>query len=302
MGVQWQEERFVGVDGSDLYVRIAGKRHKRWAVLCDGIGCDGYMWRYITPKLLDNGYRVLHWNYPGHGLSGPAADPQAIGIGDMADHLRSICNAKGIEKPLLLGHSMGVQVALQGWRDGLQVEAFALVFGAAGRLLDQYGGNDRLGRYLPAIRAVIAARKGLATALWKTILPSKLGLAIGLMTELNAMHIRPSDFMPYLKRLSDMDPEVFFAVLARAAEHDARPWLCQVTPPVLILAGDRDSFTPSRLSSAMHASFPDSRLKEIANASHAGPLEFPDEVGEQLQMYLDELRELRRIDQKLPVA
>jgi pimeloyl-ACP methyl ester carboxylesterase len=293
MGILWRERRFKGIDGSDLYYRIAGSDQKRWAVLCDGIGCDGYMWRYITPQLLDNGYRVLHWNYPGHGLSGPAIDEQAIGIADFAAHLQSLCNEVGVEKPLLMGHSMGVQVALQAWRDGLQVEALALVFGAAGRILDQYGGNDRLGRYLPMIRAGIAARKDLVNLVWKTLVPTRIGLAIGLMTELNAMRIRPADFMPYLERLSGMDPEVFFAVLARAAEHDARPWLCEVDVPTQILAGDADSFTPPRLSRAMHAALPDSRLTILRQASHAGPLEFPEELAERLQDFLDEL-ELRR--------
>ena len=289
MRILWREHRFRGVDGTDLYYRIAGARQKRWAVLCDGIGCEGYMWRYITPQLLKAGYKVLHWNYPGHGLSQKAQDPNAIGIEDFSAHLRLLCDELNVRRPLLVGHSMGVQVSLQAWRDGMDVEGLGLVFGAAGRLLDQYGGNDRLGRYLPAIRKALAARKDLFGLFWRMVVPTRVGLALGLMTELNAMRIRPADFMPYLERLSAMDPEDFFAILARAAEHDARPWLADIHVPTLILAGDSDSFTPPKLSQAMHASLPDSRLVILPGASHAGPLEFPEELGEHLGDFLEEL-------------
>ena len=84
-----------------------------------------------------------------------------------------------------------------------------------------------------------------------------------------------------------MDPEVFLAVLADAAEHDARPWLMDINVPTVILAGDSDSFTPPRLSHAMHNTLPDSRLVIIKEASHAGPLEFPEECAKAMQDYLD---------------
>ena len=30
-------------------------------VLCDGIGCDGYVWRYLRRDLSDR--RLVHWHY-----------------------------------------------------------------------------------------------------------------------------------------------------------------------------------------------------------------------------------------------
>ena len=287
MTIHWREKRFKGIDGSNLYYRTTGTDDLPWAVLTDGIGCDGYMWRYIIPQLIDNGYRILHWHYPGHGYSGPAPSPDGLTIKTFAGHLRKLCGELQVKDPLIIGHSMGVQVNLQAIHDGLEARGLAIIFGAAGRVLDQYGGNDRLGRYLPLLRTVLARQKNLIQVVWKYIMPTRFGLAIGLMTELNAMRMRPADFMPYLERLSVMDPEVFLAVLADAAEHDARPWLMDINVPTVILAGDSDSFTPPRLSHAMHNTLPDSRLVIIKEASHAGPLEFPEECAKAMQDYLD---------------
>ena len=293
MTIDWREKRFTGADGTRLYYRVAGQPGQPWAILSDGIGCDGYMWRYIIPQLVKNGYRVLHWNYPGHGFSDRAASPQTLTIEFFAAHLIKLCRELDVTDPLVLGHSMGVQVNLQALRDGLSARGLVIIFGAAGRVLDQYGGNDRLGRYLPALRVALKSQKSLFQVIWKHAMPTRFGLAVGLMTELNAMRIRPIDFMPYLERLSQMDPEDFLAVLAQAAEHDARPWLMDVRVPTLVLAGDSDSFTPPRLSRSMHKTLPDSRLVVIEGASHAGPLEFPDECNQALQAYLDELTSAR---------
>ena len=42
----------------------------------------------IIPQLIDNGYRILHWHYPGHGYSGPAASADDLTIETCAGHLR----------------------------------------------------------------------------------------------------------------------------------------------------------------------------------------------------------------------
>ena len=39
------------------------------AVLCDGLGCDGFVWKYLQPYLQQS-HRVLRWHYRGHGRSG----------------------------------------------------------------------------------------------------------------------------------------------------------------------------------------------------------------------------------------
>ena len=37
-------------------------------VLCDGLGCDGYVWPYII-DLLDERFTLVRWHYRGHGNS-----------------------------------------------------------------------------------------------------------------------------------------------------------------------------------------------------------------------------------------
>src|SRR5262245_31814406 len=62
-----ERERFISsFDGASLYTADSGAGMP--VVLCDGLGCDGYIWKYIRPQLAER-YHVVRWNYRGHGLS-----------------------------------------------------------------------------------------------------------------------------------------------------------------------------------------------------------------------------------------
>jgi pimeloyl-ACP methyl ester carboxylesterase len=54
----------------------------------------------------------------------------------------------------------------------------------------------------------------------------------------------------------------------------------------LIVAGDRDGFTPARCSEHMHAAIPGSDLLMIEGGTHTAPLEFPDLVNARLGAFL----------------
>ncbi len=273
-----------------MFRRHAGDPAGRPVVLCDGVGCDGYIWRYLAPELVRQGCRVVHWQYRAHGFSQAPADPTRLQLSDLAEDLLVLLRDMDLSDALLVGHSMGVQVVLEAWsRDPQRVSALALLFGSAGRPLDTFGGDDRLARWVPVMRQLARRMGKRGRAVWRGLLHSRLSLLVGLATELNAQRIRPSDFVPYLDTLAEMDPVHFVDTVWAAGQHDARALLEEIDLPTLILAAGRDGFTPPRLSQAMAAQVPDSVFCVFEEASHAAPLEFPDEVNEQVTAFIDSL-------------
>ena len=81
-------------------------------VLNDGLGCDGFIWRYLWEPLTAQ-RRVLHWNYRGHGRSGVPTDDSRIGMEYITDDLARLMDAQKLESAVMFGHSMGVQVCLE---------------------------------------------------------------------------------------------------------------------------------------------------------------------------------------------
>ena len=76
----------VGHDGTRIYVRSRERAApppaeggRLTAVLCDGIACDGFIWKYLWDDLarIAGVSHVAHWNYRGHGRSGRPRDPRS---------------------------------------------------------------------------------------------------------------------------------------------------------------------------------------------------------------------------------
>src|SRR4051812_803641 len=82
----------VGCDGTPIYYRVRGPTHAPAVIFCDGIGCDGYVWKYLEASLLDS-HRIVHWHYRGHGQSPMPRDPRRVDIADLADDLAAVLDA-----------------------------------------------------------------------------------------------------------------------------------------------------------------------------------------------------------------
>jgi pimeloyl-ACP methyl ester carboxylesterase len=84
---------------------------QRTLVFIHGLGSYLKFWRYQLDVFAAQGYRVIAVDLPGYGKSDkPASFPYTMEA--MADVVREVVHSLGIEKPVLVGHSMGGQTAL----------------------------------------------------------------------------------------------------------------------------------------------------------------------------------------------
>lgn len=259
-------------------------------VLSDGIGCDGYVWKYLRRALTDR-YRIIHWHYRGHGRSAAPRDPKRVAIADLADDLAAVLDDAGVSRAALFGHSMGVQVSLEtARRHRDRVTALGLFCGAAEHPLRTFRGSAGLERVLPVMRDLVGRAPRLFHRVGRTILPTRLAYAIARQLEVNGLLLEEHDFMPYLRGLSRVDPVLFLDMLAEAGRHSASDLLPELDAPVLVVAGSRDGFTPPELSAAIAAAAPRARLLVVEGGSHTAPLERPDYVNQEVLAFLADVR------------
>ena len=274
-------------DGTWIFWESAGAGAPA-VVLCDGVGCAGYIWRRLAPELAHH-HRVIHWNYRGHARSGQPADPERVTIADAVDDLVAVLDAAGEQRAVLVGHSMGVQVVLEAHRRAPQrVAALVLVCGSPGRPLDTFHDSPLLGAVFPWVKGLVLAVPHLVRAAFQTLLPTRLAVAIGLMIEVNQQLLPAEDMQRYLSELASVDPAVFVRTLDDAARHDATDHLPDVNVPTLVIAGERDGFTPLRRSLAMQAMIPGAEILILPAGTHTGPLEHPELVELRLQKFFAE--------------
>jgi pimeloyl-ACP methyl ester carboxylesterase len=289
----------VAADGSPLFYESWGERSALTPVLlCDGIGCDGYVWRYLRQDL---GARFgLHSHYRGHGRTAAPRDPTRVGIADLADDAASVLDDALVDRAVLIGHSMGVQVALETYRrHPSRVAALVLVCGAPSHPLKTFRGAGALEDLLPTIQRWIHRVPGVINRLTRAMLPTRLAYEIAARLEVRRELIEPADFMPYLEGMARIDTRLFVAMLSGAGQHSADDLLPLIEAPTLIVAGGRDGFTPPDRSREMAAAIPGAELLEIPNASHTAPIERPHLVDWTVRDFLQ-----RRVDglEGLPAA
>lgn len=255
-------------------------------VFSDGIGCDGFVWKYLAQELAKS-RDLIHWHYRGHGESGLPRDADRVAIADCADDLVSVLDTVGVDRAVLAGHSMGVQVSLEAWRRAHdRVAGLILVCGSYGNPLRTFRGRRVLEDILPAVRFAVHRIPRLVTSFWRNVIPTDLAFEIATLVELNAELIRREDFFPYLEHISRVDVQLFLDMLAAAGRHTAREILPLVDCPTLIVAGDRDSFTPVSLSQEMNRLIPQSELHVVEAGSHTAPIEKPSEVNQRVLRFL----------------
>jgi pimeloyl-ACP methyl ester carboxylesterase len=287
-------------DGTRIAYQVSGPEDAPAIVLCDGIACDGFAWEGLTPRL-EGSFRVLHSHHRGHGRSGLPRDGKSVSIPYLARDMVELMDAVGMESATFIGHSMGCQVLLEvAYRYPTRFRAGVLLCGAHGRALDHFQNTDIGFRLLPAIRDLTAKYgKKLAPAL-RFLVPSRLGYEVAAFSEIDRARTSPRDLSRYLKHLAQMPQESFLATLQDAAERDSEHFLPSIDRPMLIMTGDRDSFTPNHISEPLRELLPEAEFTVIQGGSHIAPIEFPEFILSRVQEFLG-THDLDQVAQDAPM-
>jgi pimeloyl-ACP methyl ester carboxylesterase len=248
-------------------------------VFSDGLGCDGFAWKHLRNVLSD--YRLIHWHYPGHGRTPRRHDSKRYAMEDLAADLFAVLDDASVDKAVLFGHSMGVQVSLEAYRRAPErVLGLGFVCGMAENPLKTFRGSNMLEVILPALRYCVDKAPRVLARLSRAVVPTKLAYAIASQLEINAELLQAQDFAPYLRGLSRVDPDLFVTILEQAGKHSAADLLATIAVPTLVVAGDQDGFTPPELSRHLADQIPGAELLLVEGGTHTTPIERPELVNE----------------------
>jgi pimeloyl-ACP methyl ester carboxylesterase len=280
---------FTTDDGARLWFEERGEGPAIPAVLCDGLGCDGFIWRYLWEPLASR-RRVMHWNYRGHGKSGVANDDTRIGVEYICDDLLRLMEDRGLERAVIFGHSMGVQVALEFHRrHPSRVAGLVLICGSYGTPLDTWHDHSLMRLAFPRLKSLVERFPDFARLAMRTLLRTELAVELGIRTELNPLLLNHNDFHPYMEHLAKMHPLFFVRTLDSLKDHSALDHLPEVLVPTLVVGGEIDRFTPVWLSQRMAEYLPNSKYLFVHGGSHTAPLERPGLVNTEIEQFLSKV-------------
>lgn len=300
MSTYFRQDFYETKDEAQLFFQVRGPSEvpkSPGMILCDGLGCDGFAWKYLQPQLARN-FRVLRWHYRGHGRSSLPEDPERLGMLYTCDDLARLMDHVGLETAVLFGHSMGVQVALEFHRRySDRVTGLVLLCGSYGNPLDTFHDSNTLGTVFPYIRQIVEKFPRGSQQVMKTLMSTEIPIEIALRTEMNRELIKRIDVEPYFDHLAKMSPVAFVRTLHSLAAHTCWDHLPHVNVPTLVVGGEKDQFTPMWLSQRMADTIPGAEFLPIPGGTHTAPLEQPQLVGQRIERFLE-----KRVRPQLPAT
>ncbi|SRR5579875_1773108 len=261
-------------------------------VLLHGVTLSLATWAHQLRDLAAD-HRIVAMDQRGHGLSlpggdgfgppgsgrglrdnGPAPATGAPGIRRLAADVRCVLDALGIERAVLVGHSMGGMVALQlavdmdGADLARRVAGLALVSTTAGPVVSLPGSRRVMGTLAPlTARALqLGARAGVQALPSRDLRWWSARLAFG------------ADAPPALVGLTEQmiratPPPTLAGLLGSLVTFDLSDELGRLQVPAMVVAGTHDRLLPPGHARRLAAGLPDAHLVELPRCGHMPMLE-----------------------------
>jgi pimeloyl-ACP methyl ester carboxylesterase len=193
---------------------------------------------------------VYTLDLPGHGRSGGAGRGA---IEDYATNVVVFFDMVGIERAVVVGHSMGGAIAL----------TMAL---------------DAPGRVAGLVLIATGARLRVAPAILEKI-PVDFDMALDVITRCAWSPVASANLVELGREsLREIGPDVLLGDLAACDRFDVMERLGEVDVPALVIVGSADRLAPVKYARYLADHISDARLVVIENAGHMVMLERPAEV------------------------
>ncbi|MBM4353280.1 MAG: alpha/beta hydrolase [Deltaproteobacteria bacterium] len=271
-------------DSTRLAVWDIGPRNAPVLLLINGLGGNLVTWKFVIDRFRDR-LRFISFDYRG------MYDSERPTNGDftMDAHARdavSVLDHFKVDKALVMGWSMGVQVCFEVYRriPG-RVVGLILANGAYGTPLDK-APTVLKPAAMPVVSflAVAADRlRPVARKLLSNTRPLKLAKKVGLVSQ----QLDEDVFLDLVQRYIELDFSAYRDCTASLINHSAEDILEHVKVPTLILGGGRDFFTPKVFSDEMARRIPDAELHVIEDASHYCAVEYPQQLVGIMEKWLE---------------
>jgi len=264
--------KFTDVDGLRLCYEEQGERHEEALVLIPGLGYGRWLWRKQLP-VFSKHFRTIAIDNRGSGLS--EKPPGPCTIEQMAEDVKGLLDALGIERAHLCGISMG----------GLIAQEFALSFPERLHkliLVATTAGGSRI--VLPDMEVMqffsqIGAR------------PPEENFKQGLPFVFTPRFIKEhpeeiEELRRWILEREPAPPEATLAQLAAITGFNAEARVSQIQAPTLIVGCEEDRVMPVENSKFLAKSIPNAKLVVLTGCGHLCPIEKADEFNQVILEFL----------------
>jgi pimeloyl-ACP methyl ester carboxylesterase/quercetin dioxygenase-like cupin family protein len=264
-------EQMLVVEGAELFVDVEGEGTP--LVLVHGLGLQSALWNRLC-DVLGDGYQVVRVNLRGSPRS-REHEPGELTLARWASDLAGVVDDLGLDRPIVIGHSLGGAVALR----------FALDRPYTPRALVLMCTEADLGNLAPRMLASAERIEGEGLEAWLAgpwvaNPPFSAG----------SLERDPSMLAEYRDMLIENEARDYVRqcrAIASAEGLSAR--LDEVIAPTLVIVGSEDDRTLPEHGRALAAGILRGRVVELEGSGHTVPMEVPETAVQAIESFLAEV-------------
>jgi pimeloyl-ACP methyl ester carboxylesterase len=263
--------RHEKIDGVRVHVIEQGNGFP--VLLIHGFGGSTYDFRTLIPALAER-FRVIAVDLPGFGFSDRDA-PELSGPA-WVEMLRALLQRLGVERAIVIGHSMGGMVAQRfAAEHPKMVERLVLIASPRADQRPPFRADSRVASALLAcLQGLTYGLGGITRVARRTVADPALMSGEALEEHLRPLRVRGS--------------AAAVRQLVRDAAREEPVDLARVTTPTLLLWGSEDRIVPLKVGEELRALLPNARLEVVQGAGHMVLEERPEETHQIVLRFLNE--------------
>ncbi len=264
-------EQHLVVGSVEIHVEVVGEGVP--VVLLHGLGLSGALWNRVRDDF-GPGYQLIVPDLRAAGGTRELAHEE-LSLERWADDLVGLLDALGVERPVLVGHSLGASIALK----------VALEHPGDVRALALIGADATLSNLAPRMLASAERIESMGLEQWVAEFWSKnppfSSASLAREPEILAEYrdlVLANDPVDYVRQCR-----------AIAVAEDLSGRLGDVTQPALVLIGAKDDRTLPEHGRALAERLGDARVVELPDVGHTLPLEAADAVAAAVSTFLEDV-------------
>jgi pimeloyl-ACP methyl ester carboxylesterase len=264
-------------DGARVHYRDRGPRSAPVLVLIHGSNASLFTWEPWT-KRLDDTFRVVAIDMPGHGLTGavPSNDYSQHG---MVEFTKAVVDKIGLGKFAIAGNSMGGGIAAR-FAEEYSDRVTALI------LVDAGGMPSKQGDHVPI--GFLIGRTPVLNKLLLHLAPRAM-FKEGLNDSIVHKTVITDAMVEQYWELNRMEgtPEATLARFNEPFGAYVKDHIGQIKAPTLVLWGAEDHLVPVEAAHAFNAAIPGSKLIVFPGEGHILQEDDPDESAADAKTFLE---------------
>ncbi len=254
-----------------------------------GLVCSNHHWKFQIEYFDKLEYQILIHDYRGHFQSSGNNHLEKITFKQIAQDINGLCQFLKIEKAIMLGHSMGVNICLQLAKDYPQlVSSMVLISGTFMPVKDIMFDTNIMEFLTPLALAGLEKYPQFMKKVWSTGGMNPIIREIIHTTGFNRQMVSKEFIEIYLNRMGQLGVDMFFQLFKEMTIQNITSSLDRMTVPVLIMGGHNDNVIPNHLQRTLASLLPNSETYFLKTGSHVPQADFPELLNERIDLFIQQ--------------